>query len=97
MTLLDQAEPVGDWFAEGEAHGLESSRAAAEEKALMSAVADSKNSEHAKAVEALETELAKLSPAEKMRRVRELGQRLPSPGETSRPPMTAEEKAAAFF
>lgn len=93
MTLLDEDAPVGDWFSEAEQAGLESFRAAAEEKALMGAVADRKNTEHAKAVDALNEELSKLSPAEKMRRARELGMRLPGPGETTRPPLTVEEKA----
>ena len=96
MTLLDEGAPVGDWFAEAEQAGLESFRSAAEEKALMSAVADSKNTEHAKAVDTLNEELSKLTPAEKMRRARELGMRLPGPGEKGRAPMTPEEKAAAL-
>ncbi|MBA84423.1 hypothetical protein ACSSNL_03175 [Thalassobius sp. S69A] len=96
QVMLNENEPVGDWFAEAEAHGLESFQRAAEERAVMEAVADAKNDRHAQAVEALETELSKLSPGERMARARELGQRLPGPGETKRQPLSPAEKAAAL-
>lgn len=97
QVMLNESEPVGDWFAEAEAHGLESFQKAAEEKAIMEAVNDAKNDRHAQAVEALEAELAQLSPAEKMRRARALGQRLPGPktGE-QKALMTPDEKARAL-
>jgi len=96
QVMLNESEPVGDWFAEAESHGLESFQKAAEERAVMEAVADAKNDRHAQAVEALETELSKLSPGERMARARQLGQRLPGPGETKRQPLSAAEKAAAL-
>lgn len=97
QVMLNENEPVGDWFAEAEAHGLESFQKAAEERAVMEAVADAKNDRHAQAVEALETELSKLSPGERMARARQLGQRLPGPktGE-QKAPMTPDEKARAL-
>lgn len=96
QVMLNENEPVGDWFAEAESHGLESFQKAAEERAVMEAVADAKNDLHAQAVEALETELSKLSPGERMARARQLGQRLPGPGETKRQPLSPAEKAAAL-
>lgn len=97
QVMLNESEPVGDWFAEAEAHGLDSFQKAAEEKAIMTAVTDAKNDRHEEARKALEDELAKLSPSERMARARELGQRLPGPktGE-QKAPMTPDEKARAL-
>ena len=97
QVMLDESEPVGDWFAEAEAHGLDSFQKAAEERAIMEAVHNAKSDRHSQAVEALESELSKMSPGERMARARELGQRLPGPktGE-QKAPMTPDEKARAL-
>lgn len=90
-------ERINDnWMDEAEGT-LETFQKAAEERAVMEAVADAKSDRHEEARKALEGELAKLSPSERMARARELGQRLPGPktGE-QKAPMTPDEKARAL-
>lgn len=96
LHVLTGERVTDDWWSEAEGT-LDSFQKAAEERAVMEAVADAKNDRHAQAVEALETELSKLSPGERMARARQLGQRLPGPktGE-QKAPMTPDEKARAL-
>lgn len=84
-----------NWLDEAEAT-LPPFQKAAEERAVMEAVMDARNDRHTDAVAELEAELAKLSPAEKMSRARELGQRLPGPKTGARRELTAEEKGKAL-
>ncbi len=95
-AFLKEDIPVGDWWSEFEASGADSYKKYANEKAIMDAVNDAKNDRHLDAVAELETELSKLSPAEKMRRARQLGQRLPGPLTGARQELTTEEKAKAI-
>lgn len=94
-AFLKEDAPVGDWWAEFENSGADSYQKYADEKAIMDAVNDAKNDRHHDAVAELEAELSKLSPAEKMRRARELGQSFPGAKTGARQELTTEEKAKA--
>lgn len=95
LHVLTGEAVVDNWADEG-ATTLPAFQKAAEERAVMEAVKDAKNDRHTAAVAELETELSKLSPAEKMKRARELGQRLPGPKTGARQELTAEEKGKAL-
>jgi hypothetical protein len=89
-------QEIGDLQSEIE-EATPQGRKLSEDRELMAAVNDETGDlkrKHA-AEEALQAELAKLSPAEKMRRARELGQTLPGrlTGNGDGKKMTADEKA----
>lgn len=89
-------QEIGDLQSEIEADTLHG-RKLAEDRQLMAAVNDDTGNlkRQREAEETLQSELDKLSPAEKMRRARELGQSLPGrlTGNGEKKTMTAEEKA----
>jgi hypothetical protein len=89
-------QEIGDLQSEIEADTSQG-RKLAEDRELMRAVHDDTGNlkRQREAEEALQSELDKLSPSEKMRRARELGQSLPGrlTGDGEAKAMTAEEKA----
>lgn len=97
LHVLTGERITDDWWSEAEGT-LNSFQKARADRQIMEAINDENGDlkRKADAEAALQAELDALSPIERMKRARELGQRLTGPGETKRQPLSPAEKAAAL-